>query len=372
MRSSRATTDVLYEQVWAEPLRDLAKRYGVSDVALAKACRRLSVPLPGRGYWAKRRAGQTPPRPPLPEAPGPKRVPVAGALQGPPTRDEEKAPVPEVRVREDLRRPHKLVAAARTALAEERSPTRIASCAWKGCLDISASREQRQRALRIMDALVKHLEASGVGVEVSRERTDRYAGEQRTFVTEAIVGGERVGFALREKQRMHREPPSERDAARGWPWDRPTVSYLPSGVLELSLTSPRLEGMRRNWSDGKRQRLEDVLGEFVVGLGPAAARLKELRAEDARRQRAQLEAELRRAEEAERLRLEEARIARLIGEAAAWSRAAELRDYAEAGLRLLDEYGEEDQAVAARRDDLEWLLHYADSIDPLWDGSGRV
>ena len=40
--------DVLYEQVWAEPVRDLAKRYGVSDAALAKACRRLSVPLPDR------------------------------------------------------------------------------------------------------------------------------------------------------------------------------------------------------------------------------------------------------------------------------------------------------------------------------------
>ena len=39
--------DVLYEQVWAEPVRDLAKRYGVSDVALAKACRRLSVPAAG-------------------------------------------------------------------------------------------------------------------------------------------------------------------------------------------------------------------------------------------------------------------------------------------------------------------------------------
>ena len=358
--------DVLYEQVWAEPLRDLAKRYGVSDVALAKACRRLSVPLPGRGYWAKRRGGgRTPPRPPLPEAPGPKRVPVAGALQGPLAREEEKVPVPQVRVPEDLRRPHKLVVAARAALAEERSFSRLSSCAWKGCLDISVSRTQRQRALRIMDALVKYLEASGVGVEVSRERTDRYGSEQRTFVTEAIVGGERVGFALREKQRMHKEPPSPRDAARGWPWDRPTVSYLPSGTLELSLTSPRLEGIRRNWSDGKRQRLEDVLGEFVVGLDPAASRLRELRAEDARRQQAQLEAELRRAEEAERRRLEEARIARLIGEAAAWSRAAELRAYAEAGLRLLDERGGEGEADEARRADLEWLLGYADRIDPL-------
>lgn len=357
--------EVLYEQVWAEPLRDLAKRYGVSDVALAKACRRLSVPLPGRGYWAKRRgASITPPRPPLPEAAGPKSIPVAGALQGPLAHEEEKVPVPEVRVAEELRRPHKLVVVAREALKEERSYGRLASCAWKGCLDISVSREQRQRALRIMDALVKYLEASGVGVEVSRKPKDDWGSDERTFVTEAIVGEERVGFALREKLRMHREPPSDRDAARGWPWDRSTVSYLPSGVLELRLTCERLEGMRRSWSDGKRQRLEDVLGEFVAGLVPAASRLTELHAEDARRHQAHLEAELRRAEEAERRRLEEARTSRLISEAAAWSRSAELRAYARAGLQALDERGES-EADAARRAELEWLLEYADSVDPL-------
>lgn len=30
---------ILYEEVWEEPMRDVAKRYGVSDVALAKTCR---------------------------------------------------------------------------------------------------------------------------------------------------------------------------------------------------------------------------------------------------------------------------------------------------------------------------------------------
>ena len=42
----------LYEQVWARPVRTVAKDYGVSGVALAKVCKRLRVPLPGRGYWA--------------------------------------------------------------------------------------------------------------------------------------------------------------------------------------------------------------------------------------------------------------------------------------------------------------------------------
>lgn len=45
--------EVLRQEVWAEPLRVVARRYGVSDVALAKRCRKLGIPLPGRGYWSK-------------------------------------------------------------------------------------------------------------------------------------------------------------------------------------------------------------------------------------------------------------------------------------------------------------------------------
>lgn len=48
----------LYDAVWAEPMRAVAKRFGVSDVALAKRCRRMGIPLPGRGYWAKKAAGK--------------------------------------------------------------------------------------------------------------------------------------------------------------------------------------------------------------------------------------------------------------------------------------------------------------------------
>lgn len=47
----RVTRDSLYEQVWSVPLRSLARQYGLSDVGLAKTCKRMSVPVPGRGYW---------------------------------------------------------------------------------------------------------------------------------------------------------------------------------------------------------------------------------------------------------------------------------------------------------------------------------
>ncbi len=48
----------LYDQVWKEPMSSLARRYNISDVGLAKVCRKLNVPIPPRGYWAKVQSGQ--------------------------------------------------------------------------------------------------------------------------------------------------------------------------------------------------------------------------------------------------------------------------------------------------------------------------
>ena len=57
----------LYEKLWTEPTRTVAKHNRVSDVWLSKVCKALRVPPPGRGYWAKQRAGKSvAKRPPLP------------------------------------------------------------------------------------------------------------------------------------------------------------------------------------------------------------------------------------------------------------------------------------------------------------------
>jgi hypothetical protein len=57
----------LYELVWSKPMRELAKDFNISDVALAKRSRGLGIPVPGRGYWARLDAGQAPHRPKLPK-----------------------------------------------------------------------------------------------------------------------------------------------------------------------------------------------------------------------------------------------------------------------------------------------------------------
>jgi hypothetical protein len=39
-------------------MMQLASEYGISGNGLAKICRKLAVPYPGRGYWARKAAGQ--------------------------------------------------------------------------------------------------------------------------------------------------------------------------------------------------------------------------------------------------------------------------------------------------------------------------
>lgn len=55
----------LYELVWSKPMQHLAKDYGVSDRTMAKLCARKQVPVPPRGYWAKKSSGHKVVQPPL-------------------------------------------------------------------------------------------------------------------------------------------------------------------------------------------------------------------------------------------------------------------------------------------------------------------
>ena len=248
----------------------------------------------------------------------------------------------------------------------------LASCASEGCLDITVSRSSASARCASWTALVRHLEASGVGVEVVAGRTYSLRREQRTFVTEALVGGERVGFALREKQRMHKEPPSPatRSAAgrgtalRELPAERHARAQpdqpAPRGPAQdlVGRQAPAPRGRAR----GSSSSASDLAA--VAARGDSTPRTSAGSGPSSRRS---CGAPRRPSDGASRRQ----RIARLIGEATAWSRAAELRAYARGGrcgcwTRTVRR-GEADEA---RRADLEWLLEYADSIDPLQDAEG--
>ena len=65
-REVRLDRAALFELVWSKPVMKLATEWGLSDRGLGKACRRLKIPVPPRGHWARVQVGQRRRRPRLP------------------------------------------------------------------------------------------------------------------------------------------------------------------------------------------------------------------------------------------------------------------------------------------------------------------
>ncbi len=95
-RDTPVSREALYEEVWTDAVTVVAPRYGLSDVGLVKICKKLGIPVPPRGYWAKVKAGRPTRKVPLPALP-------AGArdLAGPIPLSEQEAAM-HARVRDVL------------------------------------------------------------------------------------------------------------------------------------------------------------------------------------------------------------------------------------------------------------------------------
>jgi hypothetical protein len=143
-------------------------------------CKKLDVPKPPLGYWRQVEVGgvtQTPP--PLPT---PKRsVPAFVVITPNPLRNSEISKDPEVediiikeslpenriRVSDQLRDPHPLIKEAKHVL--QGVGIDDYGMLWQhSTLDLRVSKKMLGRALRIMDALVKALEARGVTIEIPK------------------------------------------------------------------------------------------------------------------------------------------------------------------------------------------------------------
>jgi len=175
----------LYAGVWEQPLVKLAAKYGISAVALGKVCRKLQIPLPGRGYRTKKEFGKPVERPPLPEA---RNLPVvrrmersnssvsAGAQEvadEPTPTDPEWLRIAEVEahrieVAPGLKR-HKFVLATASNLARARTDDRgILQARYdRPCLDVRVSKSTLDRALAVMNAVILALESEGFPVTLA-------------------------------------------------------------------------------------------------------------------------------------------------------------------------------------------------------------
>ena len=294
------TREELYAQVWAEPMTKLAKRYGLSDRGLAKICTRMGIPVPGRGYWARVQSGRVPPKTRLPKIKADQQAIVVLNKLGHILEEESESPEivsemdPDNRivVSDELVDPHPMVEKTAKSLRGARANDHgIARPRAKHCLDVRVGKESIERAARIMDALMKALDARGI--DVIRD-------EKEEGGTLLVVDGETIGFRLEEKVRREKYQPTpaeqkELDKDSWYRYRLPDDKFFPSGDLSLKLDTGYYSGLRGTWADGKRQRVETCLNKLIVVAYKTAAYKKAARIEREREERERAEqARLRR------------------------------------------------------------------------------
>lgn len=365
--SEMVSRETLYDEVWADPVTEVAKRYGLSDVGLAKLCRTMGIPLPARGYWAKLRAGAKPERAPLP-AHGRYRQTVSLTRFGPDAVRESEEIKRRVReIRQVTETPigsidrHPLVAAAakRLAKGDVKSEKGLVS-AQAEILHVEVTRGSLERALDLFNALIFEFAKRGSTVEVDAEKK----------CTVLIIEGTRVELSLTERVRRkeHVDTPEETKAKeRYWKLPRypggeypgtPRYDYLATGSLTLKVG----RWPSRSWNDTERTPLERRFPEVVSGLILLAKEIREREEQQAREEERRRLAKERYARIMEQRKRERGLFEDLETEATKWERATRLRAYVDAVEHAATLKGELTDELA---DWIDWARAKADWLDPM-------
>lgn len=340
--SPKYDREKLYQEVWADPVTEVAKRYQMSDVNLRKICKKLDVPLPPAGYWAKLRAGKEVTKPNLPK------------LKTPPNEDKPKSGEPRTLHVEDSVLAF-LKDGDRLKIIEAASKLRVAGPGAKLYKDIAAQKEkceswleQRKngpfrygrytgetplladsmssktysRAFHILDALIKGMLPFGASVtyqfhfQVNGEDVPFTMSEGQDQIPHEITHAEKMQLLQYEEAKRKHTWASKPNIPK---WDHPW-----NGRLTLIING------KYKFIDCKSYVLEDRIGEIMIGFYEAsyAVRLARLKEEEKER----IEAEKRRkaAEIRERYNQEVDYTEGLVNAANDYATACKIRAYVEA------------------------------------------
>jgi len=354
------TRQQLHDLVWSGPMRDAAKKLGLSDNGLRKHCVKAFVPLPPQGHWNKVHAGQkvkTNPLPPRP--PGVSDTVSIGQwdYRLHETRLMEVEPVPPVfdepieALRERVARNLGVVVASKNLSPPhaafrrqvEDETRRAAEWSWHTSM-FDGPLEKRR--LRILQGLFYGLSRLDCSVTVrGREVHD-------VCIT---VGQQYVQIALDRA-------PTRRRSSDGKEVER----------LKFSIAGQGHHGERISWTDTDEQPLEAQLSTIATEIIVAGElQYREHQAwiyEDAIRRREQMKQDAIRkqmeSEKAERerlIKLEAARLKRLIDSAENHHRSQAIRTFVTSVMSTSN--GNVDPERVTRWK--EWALLQADKLDPI-------
>lgn len=388
----------LYELIWTFPMLQIAKAWGLSDVGLAKICKKHNVPRPGLGYWAKLQNGYKVKRMPLfrPEVETKIEIrcsPVRGPLPVDERQVEEARKLKEqesqakkIIVPDVLASPHPVTERTLRSLHSAKPDYKgLARPKAAETFSLVCSKGGADRAARIMDALINALEARGLklqfrstDVEIRRqqhvkERNEwgvrwRWVTDQETVkasISYIEILGEEISIRLEEDTDCR--PYDEKEFKHGG-WPHPEWFYTPNGNLTIVLSAGPGGDVTRSWHDSRTRLVEGCLGAVIRGLSDIAVAVRAKRLERERQQR-EWEEQRRHAAEQQRQREEEAaRQKQIWTDIEDLSRARRIREF----LAAIRDRALKDQSDIAPGSEtelfLQWGERLAQAYDPLRNG----
>lgn len=345
----RITRQELYDRIWSTPCLQLAIRFGISDVGLAKVCKRYRIPRPPRGYWAKVQAGHSTKRTPLPKIADPRyeAIDMKGwDMPNDPIHHETTLRGQQATVSSSTPTvQHPLTEIARRQLAAARPDhDGVLHTDPATAPDLRVSAALVDRSLVMFNALATRWEASGGSIDIG------VIGPEKRPTTTFAVGSD--AFHVR--------------IAEGIDESKPITDPLHrTGNPIVWITGDEKQQFRRRWAETKSQRFEKMLRPLIDTLLHAieTKKMDRLDAECIGRQE-------------EKVRLRRNALAKdenrefywrqsLMQQTEQWHEARRIREYL-AALKQAIESGEwhftDEQSG---KEWFQWATRYADSIDPL-------
>jgi hypothetical protein len=245
MHETILTKKDLYDLVWSEPMTTLSKKYNLTYYEFRTICIKNEIPIPPPGHWTSVKYKKNGTAPPLPGTHEQKIIIQPSKSK----KMEDQNPFPVIPVPDRLTNPDKLITEAKNIMEDQTRKyphDAWTSSSWKG-LDISITKENAPRALRIMDTIIKNLRLRGYAVSV----------EDKTYTT---ITGEKIQINLKEL--------SKRVVIQDGKY--PMTELHPTGILYFKMGG----FYPKEWRDTK-QPLEAQIPAIISRLEQQAARLKE-------------------------------------------------------------------------------------------------
>lgn len=345
----------LYDLVWSKPMTTLAKEYNISDNGLRKICKKLNIPLPDLGHWQKIQYGKKVIIIPLPKDFKGEETVILNERKE--ETDNGNNIISEYHkllknitednslsfnVPDKLANPDKLIIEAKNDFDsqkhEKHAIYRGIMSTSSGIISISVAPKNINRALRIMDKIIKLLKLRGHNVIVKGN------------TTYAVVKGEEIKIRLREKLK--------RIITKHEIYSWNNADYIPTDILSFKID----EYPEKEFNDSDNQKLEEQLPKILTKLELVSEKLKKDREEREiwhREYRKKIEAEeaikKRKTTEIENFK-------KLLDDSERWKKAVDLRNY----IKQIENNAIKENKFSEELSNwIKWASDKADWYDPL-------